>query len=106
MLRIRVRSLNSEFRIPQSAFPSLPTPNSELPDRFVEFLGFVEDGRPIVFVNTRQDVGGGHDRSDTIPVTDPTHLDGLLKALGAIIQPGKDMGMEVDHLNHFSRPFP
>jgi hypothetical protein len=47
-------------------------------------------------------MGGGHDGSDAIPVADPTHLDGLLKALGTVIQPGKDMGMKVDHLKPLS----
>jgi hypothetical protein len=62
-------------------------------------LEFGEDCGAIILVNPWLDVGGCHDGSYPILITDPTHLDGFFNGLGPIVYSKEDVAVEIDHLN-------
>ena len=67
-------------------------------------MEFGEDCGSVIFVNSWQDMGGCHDGSYPVLITDPAHLDGVLNGLGPIIQIRQDMGMDVDHQPFIASP--
>ena len=52
----------------------------------------------------RMDVRRRADQPDTVALGDPRHLDAVLEVARAVVEPGKDVAVEVDHGVKYARP--